>query len=637
MTTTTTARIFRITLEVGSLEQATSFYASLLDTPGTRHRGARHYFDCGGVILAVLDTTAGGAAPTTGAKSLYFAVADSRRSSRTRKRAGSSRKLRGPRRAGRRAAETPVGRALLLRDESVGQRALLLRGRHALHLSVNARCRRSATLDGSITSRTTTAREENARRAAESALIRGGTRRAHAARMLVLRRSAILALTLTTGAALATGCGSVVTGATDPATLTVHEASTSAQDACASSGAAICSRAQACSPFWFGQFYTSLATCSAVFTAKCLDRYVGAGAAPSVVDCSAKIGSLTCEELLDPVVVTTLDPAVMIASCPVTPGAFALGASCLRDGDCSTGHCAAAKGGACGTCDVPPVARALRKIGEECTDSSECASLTCSGSQCVENAKLGEPCAAGRSCDLLGGLTCGSDSKCRPFGVARVGHRARRATARPARRATSPRTRTTGRASHAPPPASASRAPRAAQPSSRARTEHARPRSNQAPHRVRRRQRQRRRPRRHRHRDCSESVATPRSVATLLALRKAARNAVVRRRRVRHAVRCARYAGVLVRARLQRVRAAVARLVRSQLTGLTGIRVDARLLVRVAVARERSALLPLRAERRPDVLLQLRLDGRVRRRARRRASDREDSDERRQVSHRRSA
>ncbi len=75
MSETSSARIFRITLEVGSLEQAASFYASLLDTPGTRHRGARHYFDCG-VILAVLDTTAGGAAPTPGAKSLYFAVAD---------------------------------------------------------------------------------------------------------------------------------------------------------------------------------------------------------------------------------------------------------------------------------------------------------------------------------------------------------------------------------------------------------------------------------------------------------------------------------------------------------------------------------------------------------------------------------
>ncbi len=37
---------------------------------------ARHYFDCGGVILAILDPTQGGLKPTPGAKSLYFAVED---------------------------------------------------------------------------------------------------------------------------------------------------------------------------------------------------------------------------------------------------------------------------------------------------------------------------------------------------------------------------------------------------------------------------------------------------------------------------------------------------------------------------------------------------------------------------------
>jgi hypothetical protein len=43
---------------------------------GKRHPGARHYFDCGGVILAVLDPTQGGLTPTPGPKSLYFAVTD---------------------------------------------------------------------------------------------------------------------------------------------------------------------------------------------------------------------------------------------------------------------------------------------------------------------------------------------------------------------------------------------------------------------------------------------------------------------------------------------------------------------------------------------------------------------------------
>src|SRR5678815_3595106 len=67
-------KIFRVTLEVSELDRAAAFYATLLGTEGKRHPGARHYFDCGGVILAVLDPTQGGLTPTPGPKSLYFAV-----------------------------------------------------------------------------------------------------------------------------------------------------------------------------------------------------------------------------------------------------------------------------------------------------------------------------------------------------------------------------------------------------------------------------------------------------------------------------------------------------------------------------------------------------------------------------------
>jgi catechol 2,3-dioxygenase-like lactoylglutathione lyase family enzyme len=74
--TTDIPRIFRITLEVADLDKASAFYAKLLATDGKRHPGARHYFDCGGVILAVLDPSQGGLTPTPGPKSLYFAVKD---------------------------------------------------------------------------------------------------------------------------------------------------------------------------------------------------------------------------------------------------------------------------------------------------------------------------------------------------------------------------------------------------------------------------------------------------------------------------------------------------------------------------------------------------------------------------------
>jgi len=71
-----TPKIFRVTVEVGNLEQAATFYSKLLGLDGKRHPGARHYFNCGGVILAVLDPTTGGMTPNPGPKSLYLAVTD---------------------------------------------------------------------------------------------------------------------------------------------------------------------------------------------------------------------------------------------------------------------------------------------------------------------------------------------------------------------------------------------------------------------------------------------------------------------------------------------------------------------------------------------------------------------------------
>ena len=71
-----TPKLFRVTIEVSDLEKATALYSDLLATAGKRHPGARHYYDCGGVILAVLDVSRGGVPPTAGPKSMYFAVDD---------------------------------------------------------------------------------------------------------------------------------------------------------------------------------------------------------------------------------------------------------------------------------------------------------------------------------------------------------------------------------------------------------------------------------------------------------------------------------------------------------------------------------------------------------------------------------
>lgn len=72
---TMASKLFRVALQVGDLEQASAFYAKLLDDPGIPiPRGSRHYFDCGGVILALVDVTKGGEKPQPTPDYIYFAV-----------------------------------------------------------------------------------------------------------------------------------------------------------------------------------------------------------------------------------------------------------------------------------------------------------------------------------------------------------------------------------------------------------------------------------------------------------------------------------------------------------------------------------------------------------------------------------
>lgn len=71
------AALFRVMLQVADLEKAVEFYSKLLDSPGRVLRGSRAYFDCGPVILAILDPfTSAGIAPKPNGDNVYFSVAD---------------------------------------------------------------------------------------------------------------------------------------------------------------------------------------------------------------------------------------------------------------------------------------------------------------------------------------------------------------------------------------------------------------------------------------------------------------------------------------------------------------------------------------------------------------------------------
>jgi predicted enzyme related to lactoylglutathione lyase len=69
--------LFRMILQVPDLDKASEFYSKLLDNEGRRiPRASRHYFDCGPVILALVDVTAGGEEAKPIPDYIYFAVAD---------------------------------------------------------------------------------------------------------------------------------------------------------------------------------------------------------------------------------------------------------------------------------------------------------------------------------------------------------------------------------------------------------------------------------------------------------------------------------------------------------------------------------------------------------------------------------
>jgi catechol 2,3-dioxygenase-like lactoylglutathione lyase family enzyme len=64
-------RLFRIILPVSDGERAVGFYSRLLGLEGRSVGGGRHYFDCGPVILALLETR-----KPIDPENLFFAVAD---------------------------------------------------------------------------------------------------------------------------------------------------------------------------------------------------------------------------------------------------------------------------------------------------------------------------------------------------------------------------------------------------------------------------------------------------------------------------------------------------------------------------------------------------------------------------------
>lgn len=70
--TSETPRLFRLNLEVGDIDAATTFYGALFDCAPRPQPGSRIYLGAGPVNLQIVAASA----PHPAAKALYFAVAD---------------------------------------------------------------------------------------------------------------------------------------------------------------------------------------------------------------------------------------------------------------------------------------------------------------------------------------------------------------------------------------------------------------------------------------------------------------------------------------------------------------------------------------------------------------------------------
>ncbi|HVF30166.1 MAG TPA: VOC family protein [Pyrinomonadaceae bacterium] len=70
-------KLYRVILQVSDLDQGAEFYSKLLGTEGRRIRGGfRHYFDCGAVILALVDPSADDEKARPNSDNIYFSVVE---------------------------------------------------------------------------------------------------------------------------------------------------------------------------------------------------------------------------------------------------------------------------------------------------------------------------------------------------------------------------------------------------------------------------------------------------------------------------------------------------------------------------------------------------------------------------------
>ena len=74
----TDIQLYRVIIPAADIDASAAYYANLLDQPGMRISGGRHYFRCGSVVLAVYSPAGDGdtTTPRPNFGHVYFAVDD---------------------------------------------------------------------------------------------------------------------------------------------------------------------------------------------------------------------------------------------------------------------------------------------------------------------------------------------------------------------------------------------------------------------------------------------------------------------------------------------------------------------------------------------------------------------------------
>jgi len=194
-------------------------------------------------------------------------------------------------------------------------------------------------------------------------------------------------------AALALACS--------PPNVSSVDAGPSADQACADSAYARCSRVQACSPTATQQRYGDESTCEAIFKAYCVATLAasGAGSTPASTEaCAQAIPNWACADYLQ-----TQNPP---PECVQSTGSFTIGAACAFSAQCQSGYCAIVPGAPCGTCAAAP------QPGDSCAQVTSCGqTLMCNSqtSRCYVPAQPMASCIPGQDC-ILGAECVGANS-----------------------------------------------------------------------------------------------------------------------------------------------------------------------------------------------------------------------------------